>query len=417
MNSKKYIILSRFKIVIALFIVSNYIHAQLDISPYEYHDLMSVDSIRLHEKNGTLRSSRIQRNYTFTGEYSKSDSLTPAMTPYRFDSLTCKDLEMLNTYSKEDASHTIDSLSRHYNIILINEKHTYPFHRVFVHNLIDDLAKNGYSLIGLEALSRNRKRNSGKDSTEYNLNDTLLNTRGYPIYSNFTGTYTKEPQMGNLIRQGHKHNYDFFAYEKLGGNRELNQAKNIASFRRKFPDRKMIILCGNLHLAEDSIPGINVKLMGHYLNEELDEEILTIEQTRLSYHPIYNSKLYNYVDPHKSIVLKNSSGDYFTSLIEQETKAFDVSVFHPRFDKWNGRPDWLSKREGVKEIYINAPIKIATPFTIMARKADEPLSTPVDVVYITSLRNMKPLFLDPGKYTLELNNILNQSQNILIKVK
>ena len=322
---------------------------------------------------------------------------------------------MVQASTPVSAYEVIDSLSKQVDIILINENHNYVFHRVFINNLLDELSSNGYSLIGLEALSRDVNF-SIETSPGFNLRDSLLNSRAYPLYAGHTGTYTKEPQMGNLVRRGRDLNFEFFGYEKLRGDRELNQAKNIAHFRRKFPDRKMLIVCGFMHLAEDSIPGINVKLMGHYLNEELDEEILTIEQTRLSFHPKGNSKLYDLVSPQQSIVLEMENGEYFNSLVEEEKTAYDLSVFHPRFALEYNRPKWLGEREGVKCVDIDQQISIKAPFVMCAHYVGESHSTPVDVVHIDSHKKMKPLYLLPGEYSIKCLNDFHEEQVLFVKV-
>ncbi|MDF1695417.1 MAG: hypothetical protein P1U56_06280 [Saprospiraceae bacterium] len=361
---------------------------------------MSIDTLEYKIESQTIRESRIARNYTFLGEYIKSDSLAPFVFPDRFDRLSKTDLAYLDQFNQVSPFAIIDSLSKIHSVILINENHAVPRHRIFFHNLLDDLAKNGYSLIGMEALTTNYKHISGRDSVPYNLNDTILNVRGYPLYSGFTGTYIKEPQMANSIRRGAALGYSFFGYEKLKGDREWNQAQNIAKMRRQYPDQKIVVLCGFMHVAEDRVEDIDVKLMGHYLKEALGEDILTIEQTRLSYNPIQNSELFDHVNPTEICVLQNRRTKKIFNVLPGMNPSYDISIFHPSHNIYKGRPAWLMDRENTKEWNYTIDDDLIYPVTITATPKGQLWSTPMDIVVAHNNQNWPPLFLNGGEYVL-----------------
>jgi hypothetical protein len=128
-------------------------------------------------------------------------------------------------------------------IIILNEFHHNGTHRLFTKSLLEELFKNGYKNLCLEAL------NHGTNE------DTLLNKRKYPIQS--TGHYINNPQFGELIRTALGIGYKLFPYEtkqNIGGEiREKDQAHNMAEIIKDYPDEKFVILCGSGHALEGKV--------------------------------------------------------------------------------------------------------------------------------------------------------------------
>jgi kynurenine formamidase len=78
---------------------------------------------------------------------------------------------------------------------MINENHFDWRHRYFTELLLEWLKKKGFDLIGFETLGY----------------DDSLNQRKYANY--YSGYYSRESQMSNLIRTSAKKGFDMFSYE------------------------------------------------------------------------------------------------------------------------------------------------------------------------------------------------------------
>lgn len=116
-----------------------------------------------------------------------------------------------------NASDYILKRAKQEQIIIINEAHHQPYHRVFTKSLLQGLYDQGYRYFGAEALHED---------------DTLLNQRKFPLRN--SGTYIKEPLYSELIRSAIKIGFSVFAYESSSltsyttpKERDILQAKNI----------------------------------------------------------------------------------------------------------------------------------------------------------------------------------------------
>ena len=158
-------------------------------------------------------------------------------------------------------------------ILMINEAHHVPYHRIFTASLLQGLYDWGFRFFGAETLS---------DSSL----DNHLNERGYPILN--SGFYTKEPQYGNLIRQALAIGYTVFPYEadftsiRTGKQREMAQARNIQRVVQEHPDAKMLIHAGYAHIQEDSVGGDWGKAMAGRVREFTGIDPFTINQEVLT---------------------------------------------------------------------------------------------------------------------------------------
>src|SRR5690606_2084210 len=95
--------------------------------------------------------------------------------------------EMEIFYSKYQATEALPYLLKRIEserIVIINEAHQQPLHRVFTYQLLNDMYKQGFRYLGLETLDER---------------DNLLNVLKYPFTD--SGFYSKEPQFGELIRE------------------------------------------------------------------------------------------------------------------------------------------------------------------------------------------------------------------------
>lgn len=122
--------------------------------------------------------------------------------------------------------------SKDERVVMINENHYAPHHRILAEILMDSLYNYGFSYLAMEAIWED---------------DTVLNKRGFAITN--TGFYTREPMMANLIRKAIEKGYYVFGYDDYTNDREKNQARNIF---QKTLDKdtlsKVLVLAGFGHI-------------------------------------------------------------------------------------------------------------------------------------------------------------------------
>ncbi|MFD0836553.1 hypothetical protein ACFQ0I_12310 [Mariniflexile aquimaris] len=198
--------------------------------------------------------------------------------------------KLIEKYSVFD-SKVIDTIvleAEKHKIVMINENHFYPNHRLLISDLLKQLKKIGYSYLALEALNI-------KQDSLLNLDDS------YPTLK--TGFYTSEQNYSNVIRQAKELGYEFIAYENsdLNKNREVGQAENLYNKTFKLnPDCKVLVLAGIDHILEKPTKR-GKEWMASIFKEKYNIDPLTISQTHLnSYrkeinttYGIINSKHFN----------------------------------------------------------------------------------------------------------------------------
>lgn len=291
-------------------------------------------------------------------------------------------------------------------IVMINEAHHQPLHRVFTASLLKDLYEKGYRFLGLEAMA---------------YKDSLLNERGYPLP--ITGYYIQEPQFGNLVREAIRLGYTVFPYEtKINANgreREIQQARNIHRMIEKYPEGKFLIHCGFDHINEAHVPGWE-KAMAGRIKEFTGIDPFTINQEILTEHYLKEKEnpYFTLVDTLKEVsVFINDEGEVFRGAAGDE--RYDVRLFHPRTTYSNGRPDWLLMKEGNQSYTIPSDsISIAYPILVKAFIKDEGTdAVPVDVVEIKSFTDQKGLILPFGEYQLVIKNLAGETLKLDVEIE
>ncbi|MCB0632619.1 MAG: hypothetical protein KDD15_22930, partial [Lewinella sp.] len=307
------------------------ISAQIKSQPY----LMSAE-IEENERMNRFISLKSEA-YALIGEYDKAAALysleydTRELAGEKTGELSAEELAYFQTFQPKAAIDYILKRAAREQIIIINEAHHRPLHRVFVETLLPGLHERGYRYLGLEALSSNRK-----DSLALG-NDTLLNERGYPLNSYLTGIYTREPQFGNLIRKASRTGYYVFGYERSGFQPELErdeaEAQNVLKILEKDPDAKILLYCGYAHLVETNIAegaanyGKSQWLAG-YLKELTGIDPFTINQEVLTYRPDSTlSPYYPLIETNRPAVLLNDEGKLFNGPAGFD--KYDALVYHP----------------------------------------------------------------------------------------
>lgn len=279
-----------------------------------------------------------------------------------------------------------------------------PQHRVFTTRLLSRLHDIGYNSLGLEAyFSPNHT-----DSSALSLN--------YPTF--YSGSMTKEPQYGNMVRKAKELSYTVFAYEsrshKSNAQRDSIQAENIIAHLSENPNTKVIIHCGFAHVYEGEIGGEWGKAMASRLFDITGLNPLTIDQVGFSerYNSEFEHPLYRELKIEEASIYRDSSNIVITP---NKGKAWvDIAVFHPRSKSFN-RPQWLlyDDRKTYHINFENAPVDC--PCIIMAYKKGEDLNKAIPYDIQESQHKNVKLVLDESPYVIVIWSHLGNAVKSLIK--
>lgn len=375
------------------------------------------DQIKKELTQEELRSARASWYYSYIGQYQKAmDTYPDVDTRHGFDQLSKEDSLYFTTFKAVNAFDYILERARDEQIIIINEAHHKPIHRVFTRQLLFGLYEAGFNYFGLECLASNVIN----PEIEWLLMDSLLQERGYPFQSYFTGTYTTEPQMGHLIREGIKVGFQLFAYERYKkGDRERMQAEHIKRILDKDPHAKILVHCGWDHLLEDTIQTSGkLKWMAWHLKHLTGIDPFTINQDFLTEGKKgKEAKLFTLIDESESSVFINDQGEPFNG--PTGWNKFDVLVYHPRSKYQRNRPDWLLSVEGHHLVEIDKnKIELDFPVIVKAYHPGERLeATPWDVVELADALDNSALVLPQGRFILKLINPEGATQEFPIEVR
>lgn len=373
----------------------------------DYRFSIEIDSM-LREDTVPWRGQRAAWDYSFIGAYQPSldawlfrppgmagklpsrESVKPAVEAARRFLADYKPLAAVD-YILQEAAKT--------RIVILNEAHHQPLHRLFAQSLIPGLKKLGYRFLGMEALDEK---------------DSLINARKYPVLA--SGYYTREPAMGNLIRYAIASGLNLFAYEATGGqngkDREIEQAKNIASFLNRHPNAKLFIYCGFDHVQEDSTHNQWVLAMAGRVKALTGIDPLSIDQVTLTETgtPLRDNAFRQAIALNYPAVLINQDGEAFHHA--QQPKRMDVQVYHPNTLWEMGRPGWR-KLDGYKSYRFTNQISIEYPCQLLAYHYGEPPeeAVPVDLIELENAASEKPLLLNPKlPYRILARNRQGQTQ-------
>jgi len=312
-------------------------------------------------------------------------------------------------YKSRHADKYIIEHAQKTSLLIINEAHQQPRHRVFVEGLLKDLYKEGYRYIGFETLDKT---------------DSLLNKRKYPIAT--TGYYSNEPSFGNLIRSALQIGFTIFPYEANDSlnnkSREIDEAKNIKSFMDRFGNKgKYIIYCGFDHVIEDSTHTDWQLAMAGRLKLLTGIDPLTVDQVQLTEksNPDFDNPYRKLVNVDYPSIFIDSVGNVFNKAKPSQT--LDLNIYHPDTKYKNRRPDWLI-RGNYKPFNVVSKITIDFPCTVFAYiKAEKlegvPEGVPVDIISLDKKDSDKCLILPDNNdgFVIVCKNQKGQEQQIEIK--
>lgn len=119
-------------------------------------------------------------------------------------------------------------------VVMFNEVHFDPQHRLLVSHLLEKLYQQGFRFLALEALGEDEK---------------TINERGFIVQN--SGYYTREPAMADLIRQAHDIGFYIFGYDDYGKDRDKKQAATIFDKTiAKDAAAKVLVFAGFGHISE-----------------------------------------------------------------------------------------------------------------------------------------------------------------------
>ena len=359
---------------------------------------------------GALRPSTAAYEYTYIGDYLHAMSTYGLEVRWGLDTLLIQ--QDLNRIHPVPAARFIAEQASIHQVTVINEAHNKAHHRVFGIDLLQDLYDVGYRYLGLECLADPKKipPEFRKDS---------LTHWGYPILSYAIGTYSREPQMGNLIREALTIGYEIFPYEKMMENeeRDLVQAKNIANFLKSHSAGKTLIFCGWDHAIEaDIVKRRDARFMAHHLRNMLNQDILTNDQDILSENLSgEETEIYRKLNASQPSIFVDERGKEVSFF--KDFSHFDLLVYHPPSVFEQGRPSWLMT-PGKRKFFINMEEIKSFPAIVSAIPDDnDNRATPVDIVEIKYRYHKAPLLLHAGNYVVQIRYDTGQEDRIRIKVE
>ncbi len=217
-----------------------FLAAACQLAGQPLHPYKFTAEIRAAAASGEMRVSKAAQYYSYIGEYPQALSV-PNEVPleWGFDTVAQADKGYFARFRPQPAVEALLDKAATTQVLILNEAHHKPQHRVFTRLLLRGLYERGYRYLGLEALS----------NCASGFCDSTLNERGYALNSPITGTYVTEPQMGNLIREAIALGFEVFPYDQFSKDRELDQAKHIAAFMEAHPDGKIVLPPGAYRLV------------------------------------------------------------------------------------------------------------------------------------------------------------------------
>lgn len=394
------------------------LYAQIKPEPYLFSSQIEND-VKLNQI-----PIRKAVEFSFIGAYEKAlasyelDQSVRESAGEKESALSAEEKIRFKSYQAVEAVAGITKLAKDKKIVILNEAHYKPLHRVFAEALLDSLYDLGFRYLGLEALTPHFY-----DSLALG-NDTLLNKRGYALNSTFTGRYTREPQFAYFIRSAISKGFHVFGYEATPfqkEEREVNGARNVAKIIKKDPDARIFLLCGYAHLVEhvSEDPFKNYgksQWMAAYIKDLSGTDPLTINQEVLTERALLpNSPYYNLVDSSYPAILMDRDGKFFNG--EEGLNKFDVLVYHPPTKYVFNRPEWLYRAGKFKPFFIKPDAGMQYPCLVKAwYKGEKPLAVPADLIEIAVGEQKGTLVLPPGLYDVEIENEKGEKQIFEIRV-
>ncbi len=350
-----------------------------------------------------MGENRFYENFSqllsFAGDYRKAITYTEKS----FDTLSlfaqsmiADTINKLKNIQYVPAKSSILSIAPHYSVIMINESPAKPVHRAFTYSLLDDLYREGYRYLAMEAF--NNYANKCLDS---------LNV--------FTGYYTYEPVAGELVRKALQLGFKLVSYEDTiasehtASQRDSTQAENIYRVIKKDPSAKILVHAGYGHIAEEKTGDYTPMALWFKKISGIDP--FTIDQTAMTEGSDFEYGRIFYQNFNARFTINAPSIIYYNKrpFNPLEQKGYDAIVMHPSTNYLHNRPDWLSL-EGERKATLVQPTEKML-FFVQAYYLNEynadmlNFLVPADHTYITNQEGYYCLFLRKGNYKIVMRDV------------
>jgi hypothetical protein len=292
------------------------------------------------------------------------------------------------------------------SIVMINEDHTVPKHRLLTYNLLDTLYKLGYRYLAAETLTPN-------DSSQLNLK--------YP------GAYTPEPNMANMLKKAIKLGFKLIAYESQDTTaynskqpfyadnlRELEQARNLYEIFVKDPKAKVLVHAGHGHIwkqtQDDLIP------MAKYFSVISGINPLCVNQSITSPDEFAAKLTTSKIQSDLPYIVLDDNSKPLVSTYDEEG-SYDVLVAWPRSKVINGRYDYLLAKANTKQYNIKVTNNDVGHLLQIISLADGD-DIPVDQFVVKPNIDQYTTKLEVGMYLMQLidrNGVIVSKKQINIK--
>ncbi len=350
------------------------------------------DSLKKFEKS--IYYEALFTYHSFLGDYANTmhfDELRRKTSRFK----TNRDLVPDTLFDQDNfatpALEYIISAADQHPVIMINEGHHVPFHRNFVHALLQPLRKKGFKYLALETL----------------FHDAKINACGYPVFED--GYYLREPLYAEMIRAAVQLGYTLVPYESeekcdskgkdkyyCDRLRDSTMAIHLSQIIQQDEQAKILVLAGYSHIKESGRP--QKPRMAEYFRRLTNIDPLTIDQANMNDYLdpsldhrfyLHAQKRYPFQEP--TIFLKNGQPWSFTS-------AIDITLFSPPPVFENGRATFYSIYGKRQKINVNK-WNIEEPYFVQAfYRKEKGNNIPADQTLIRT--GKESLYLFPGKYEL-----------------
>ena len=346
--------------------------------------------------------------YSYVGETQKAEKLMSKVIGGINTNVV--DIE---EYKKIKVSQEFDVIKKEMSrskIVMINEAHHQPHHRIFTYNSLEVLYKEGFRYLLLEGI------NSSEES--------LLNQRGYPVLDKMRSCSYPEPLYGNMVRRALNLGFKIIAYDYGSGNceyaeaqpfycvnkRELFACRNIQKVLSQDSSAKIVIHCGYDHIKEKTDD--DQVTLGEVIKIMTSIDPFTINQTEMrergnekSEHHEYQYLKSNVKFDKTSFLTDTLSWFWF---LPGRKGHFDAYLIHPpvSLNKYS-RPTYLDEMNNVSK-YIFIPNKIygktEDGYLVQAFSSSEINGMPLDQFIIKNMNDNYALYLPKGKYSICFRN-------------
>jgi hypothetical protein len=391
--------MKRFNLLLIVFCFTLKMDAQDKISIDSLDNLISI----LFKEKKACKALTLMESYNGTFDIDNGDDDYYRQMMGTYYSFFAKEKEAVGLFSlptfkynsllkkEENAVSKIVKIAEKEQLLIFNEAHHIPSHRLFIMNLLKPLRKKGYNVIALEALAQDNK---------LTICPTIQN-----------GYYLQEQCLAWLIRYAISLGYEIYPYEfvnkaSIDGkeqlqSREAEQALNISQIVKKHKNEKVIVLAGWDHNIEKEAMDGN-KRMAQILKEKYEINPYTISQTfttskKLKYD--FSTHDINFFDSCAVdlVVFNNHNFNSFAYLKPfYNTKKYDINI--NEIDGTNKIIHIQINDTNEKDLYPQAFLPVFQ--TIINKNKKYKIYLPKNRNYEIILRNANDDILSVQKFSL-----------------